>query len=60
MEMTKKIYLETLKSALGRSIYHYCREEFIRLVLLVFRPRPTRRGMLARHELLPSEHFTLF
>ena len=23
MEMTKKIYLETLKSALGRSIYHY-------------------------------------
>ena len=23
MEMTKKNYLETLKSALGRSIYHY-------------------------------------
>ena len=23
MEMTKKIYLETLKSALGRSILHY-------------------------------------
>ena len=23
MEMTKKIYLETLKSALGRSIFHY-------------------------------------
>ena len=23
MEMTKKIYLETLKSELGRSIYHY-------------------------------------
>ena len=22
--MTKKIYLESLKSALGRSIYHYC------------------------------------
>ena len=25
MEMTKKNYLETLKSALGRSIYHYFR-----------------------------------
>ena len=24
MEMTKKIYLETSKSALGCSIYHYC------------------------------------
>ena len=23
MEMAKKIYLETLKSVLGRSIYHY-------------------------------------
>ena len=22
--MTKKIFLETLKSVLGRSIYHYC------------------------------------
>ena len=22
--MTKKIYLETLKSVLGRSVFHYC------------------------------------
>ena len=26
MEMTKKIYLETLKSVLGLSILHYCRQ----------------------------------
>ena len=37
IEMTKKIYLETLKSVLGRSIlhYHYCADEgcqkFLRL-----------------------------
>ena len=28
MEMTKKIYLETLKSVLGRSILHYCLQMF--------------------------------
>ena len=27
--MTKKIYLETLKSALGRSIYHYYCEVYV-------------------------------
>ena len=26
MEMTKKIYFETLKSALGRSILHYYKQ----------------------------------
>ena len=41
MEMTKKIYLETLKSALGCSIYHYYdyandQIEFITVKILLF------------------------
>ena len=34
MEMTEKIYLETLKSVLGRSISHYSAREKNRLVPL--------------------------
>ena len=29
IEMTKKIYLELLKSVLGRSISHYCHAKYV-------------------------------
>ena len=34
MEMTKKIYLETLKSVLGRSILHYSAKNYCPVSLL--------------------------
>ena len=34
IEMTKKIYLETLKSVLGRSIFRYCNR--VRVALGIF------------------------
>ena len=44
MEMTKKIYLETLKSELDRSVFHYL-PDFVLPIFNIIMPKLKRRNV---------------
>ena len=44
MEVTKKIYLETLKSELGRSVFHYL-PDFVLPIFNIIMPKFKRRNV---------------